>query len=458
MKNEMDSREPSPDMGSAGGQSELARAGKRGRKLWAALILVALVGIAVAVFGLRSYESRVQAEGMTVYMLAFSSDGRWLASVGFDDNEVVRLWDLQATDSENELLELHENAGRIFAVMISPNGRWLITGNDDTTARVWDLRAKDPTVSSGVLCVPVSNLGFRNILAMSPDGRWLVSGGDEIWLRDLQSTDPTVKPVVLKTTDRAISSNGRWLAARNGNDSLQLWDLLAKEPGINPRIIHGYGNENAFLGISPDGRWLAIERTNQPVLLWDLHTQDPSANPSVLRGVDGNLISVVFSPDGHWLVSNDENLVGVSEEGGTIQLWNLQAADPGAAPVVEDRYGYQERMFAAAYSPDGRWLAVSGNNNTALLWDLQSKDPKANEQVLRGHGDSIWSLEFSPDGHSLASGSQDGTVRLWKLWPTDLAEQAGQAARRILTPAAEWKQFLPVAPYRISCPPLVIGK
>ena len=56
---------------------------------------------------------------------------------------------------------------------ISPDGRWLVTGSHDKTARLWDLNAEEPGTTARVLSgheEPVS------AVAISPDGRWLVTG------------------------------------------------------------------------------------------------------------------------------------------------------------------------------------------------------------------------------------------------------------------------------------------
>jgi WD40 repeat protein len=48
--------------------------------------------------------------------------------------------------------------GPAFAVAISPDYRWVVTGGDDNTTRLWDLSAKNPALNSW-LCV-VTNLRY----------------------------------------------------------------------------------------------------------------------------------------------------------------------------------------------------------------------------------------------------------------------------------------------------------
>ncbi|KKK52845.1 hypothetical protein LCGC14_3100810, partial [marine sediment metagenome] len=88
---------------------------------------------------------------------------------GFDST--ARLWNLAAVDPSVDPVVLLGHADCIQSVGFSSDGRWMATGSLDKTARLWDLQADDPAEGSIVLR---GHAGPINALAISPDAHWLV--------------------------------------------------------------------------------------------------------------------------------------------------------------------------------------------------------------------------------------------------------------------------------------------
>jgi RNA polymerase sigma factor (sigma-70 family) len=69
-----------------------------------------------------------------IFGIAFSPDGRTLASGGMDD--IIRFWDVAAG---KELGRLEGHRGWVQSLAFSPDGQRLVSGSNDTTALIWDV-------------------------------------------------------------------------------------------------------------------------------------------------------------------------------------------------------------------------------------------------------------------------------------------------------------------------------
>src|SRR5262249_19828367 len=117
---------------------------------------------------------------------AFSPDGRMLITGSVD--YTARLWD---TSTGQPIGRPLQHAGRVWAVAFSPDGRTVLTGCDDQRAYHWDAQSGQPAGRPGI------HQGWVDAVAFSPDGRVAVTG----------ATDGAVQRILANSTGR-VGRNG----------------------------------------------------------------------------------------------------------------------------------------------------------------------------------------------------------------------------------------------------------
>jgi WD40 repeat protein len=362
-----------------------------------------------------------------VWAIAISPDGKYIVS-GSDDQS-LRLWDWQG--NQIGIFQGHEQAVR--AVAFSPDSKQIISGSADQTLRLWDLQGNQigkpfQGHEQGIWAVD-----------FSPDGERIVSGGDDQTLRlwDLegnqigepfQGHENWIWAV-------AFSPDGNQIISGSNDQTLRLWNLQGNQIGAPFR-----GHEHGVWAIafSPDGKYIISGSSDQTLQLWDLQGR---AIGEPFQGHENWVRSVAFSPDGKQIISGSDDQ--------TIRLWDLQGnqiGEPlyghqqGVRAVVlsndgrqiisgsDDRtlrgwetdgyqiggafQGHEHGVWAIAISPDSEWIVSGSNDQTLRLWDWQGNQIR---EPFKGHENGILSLAISPDGQQIISGSADNTICLWDL-------------------------------------------
>jgi WD40 repeat protein len=366
--------------------------------------------------------------GLGVSALAFSPDGKILASGDCYTDPDIRLWDV-ATGSEIGRMLGHQ--AWVSSLAFLPDGKRLVSSSADQTIRVWDVASRQ-----------VLNVlrGHRNEvwrLAVMPDGRTLVSGGKdgEVSLWDASATNQRRERVDLPESlvDWTFAAEGRAIITLNRAGSVEKWN----GPNFDhPEILFETVPPSVGL-FSKDARRLAELLRDGNINVWDIerHTMLGVLRPGTRRELPVGFLSrgaalVTFSEtdnrEREWDVETSHEILSwpcpaIPESGGISndERWSVTIGLEGAA-WFRDLHAQSSvkrdldvlEPGGISYSADGNYFAVASYLGYVRVWDTATWHETA---TLRGYRLGAQAASFSLDGRRLvtAGGSLYDSVKVW---------------------------------------------
>jgi WD40 repeat protein len=361
--------------------------------------------------GARSWTVETRRHRWSPIALALSPDGALIATTGYDG--MIRLWDT-ATGKLVRVLVGHDSY--VFGVAWSADGRYLAsTGSYDVTVRVWDARTGLPVkVLTGLKEAPFA-------VAWSPDGSLLAAGTIEsgyvsVWRIAAGALVKTVSHGKM-VSSLAFSPDGKTLACGIS----QVGVMLRATPDLAVSSQIDLANQDVReLSFSADGKQLFVG-ASKTALMWDV------ARKKVARKFDWGATTVARHGKRAavvWPVGKVYDL-DTGKAGGMIPLGNAVNWSPDGKAIYvlsgndvvhgDMTKGKELKRWSVAetgtiwWSP-GRPMVTGIGTNTPRLWDTATGKLL---RALEGHTAATTTVAWSPGGKVLATGGHDKTVRVW---------------------------------------------
>jgi WD40 repeat protein len=348
--------------------------------------------------------------GMGISVVAFSPDGKLLATAGSDGE--VRL--LNTADWSPASIIKYE--GSIQALAFSPDSRLIYVAGG--------ANKQDPArfnVKTGQIDKTYQGLQKGVFeMALSRDGKTMAASSyfeDSLNFWDADSAE-ILRTIALPRMNKQftaapdgkgiirLSSDGEWLREPfRGAEAARLSIPLAKELASGASTLPR--RNDSMCHLSPDEKYLcSIEREllaeNTTLTLWETAGEKKSMARANIRG--GQLSRIAFSPDGKFLIAGMRGASNNSIYFFSMPDLKLEARRFFPNPVMT------KAVESIAFSPDGKMVAIGLKSPTPYIYKMGSFEKIF---LYDGHGDRTTDAFLCKDEKTIRTYGEDRTVCLW---------------------------------------------
>ncbi|GAX79554.1 hypothetical protein CEUSTIGMA_g6995.t1 [Chlamydomonas eustigma] len=292
-------------------------------------------------------------------------------------------------------MTLRGHTGSVRKVVISPNGRDVVTVSEDGIAQVWDMNVGD-CVMQLARDKPLTDV------SISPDGLVCVVASEDghccVWDLESGKIRHVLKGHESKVNAVAIDRQGIRCVTVSDDKTARIWSLA---DGLCEQVLEGHGDGDGTLGlifgvaISSDGTLTATVSDDFTCRVWDIDDDGECLN--VLRGHTAWVTSVQF-------IGSTTDLITASHDH-TARVW-----DASRGSCLHVLSGHTGRLNKVSVDAVGVYAVTCSDDYTARVWDLETGTCS---RVLEGHSAWISDAAISRDGSHVVTVSGDETGIIW---------------------------------------------
>jgi eukaryotic-like serine/threonine-protein kinase len=374
---------------------------------------------------------RLEGHRSWVSSLTFWPDGKTLASASAD--QMIHLWDL-ASLTAIDTLRGHQL--EVWSLALSPDTHRLFSGSKDGSVYAWDSRLpRNPPLPTRTTL----REGIRS-WRFSPDSRAVLAVDGEGRVMSLEGEQFTDKRTLLELSARPFwaefSADGQFLVATRGPEQLEVW-RIADQRRLREIRLPRRGAFPVML-LPRSNHLLTRHFRDRSFHEWDLTTGEEVRTwqneplPAMPR-------TFACSLDERWFVIADDQGMGCIRDLMANLEWTVDfnlkqisklAISPDGSRLVAvsgtgkggiwdvqstrklaSLGGFVLGMNSVAFTPNGKRLAIGSSGGEAIK--LWDADGAHELLTLSGEGSLFHSVAFSPDGNTLAAANANGTLHVW---------------------------------------------
>ncbi|MBI5352187.1 MAG: WD40 repeat domain-containing protein [Chloroflexi bacterium] len=359
--------------------SELARLGKGIIKqiLWSpdGKNIAVATSIGVYFYDASSYSEILYIDtGSQVTSIAYSPDGKMLATSNDYPAKNIKLWDIA---SGKLIRTLGADLPLINSIAINKKDSILAAGGAGGKISFWNIQTGESIEVMDADGRRIESITFNN------SGDMLASGGRDgiiqLWnLGKGELIKTLVAPGEFAVMALTFSPTNTYLASSGNDGKVTLWDI-----DKGKILFSGQSDRTTSLSFSPDGAMLASANDDSKVRVWNI----PNGKLAYTLTDHTNAVTAVsYSPDGKTLVSGSED--------GTLRFW-----DGKSGKHLQTLDGFSNYILDIALNFNGKTILSSGWQGVDV-WDVETL-----QVIKRINIGTDWqeSVSFSPNGEYSAS-------------------------------------------------------
>ncbi|MFX1517264.1 MAG: tetratricopeptide repeat protein [Promethearchaeota archaeon] len=356
--------------------------------------------------------------------ISFSHNGKYIVTGGEDGS--TRLWNFETGDL---MLVLTEHKHNVRSVVFSHNDRYIISGSYNLIV-IWDL-----TTGSIVNRIKNEEIGSIYSLSLSPTNNEIFAGCSDGNARVWNFHSGRLLKTIKCLTVTAFTPDGLCVIAGNLNSPAIIWNLRTGEQiGVLNREggrIHNYAASS--IAISADSHHVVTGSPDGVTRVWDLRTGELE---KFLKKRDLVSQIVTYEVKDVAISSNGDHVFSGSVQG--ITYWQRDKAthiSPEESPVAD----------CIAISKDAKYIAT-GTNNALTVYQVTHNPP--NIVLVKTFGETtnkkVDSFEVSPNFEHLVLGTvsneiqsiniRNGKLRTLEKSPREIGRVSGATTTVTISP------------------------